>query len=82
MGSVPPLVVRRLIDRLWPPAGPGSFRIWEDGAGEPWVAEDPNDPDSIEQAAAHPFWDDKPRDRQAMLDAARALRLDRRNHGP
>jgi hypothetical protein len=67
---------RRLADRLRPPDGAGSFRLW--GAipvpPEPWWPADDDDVDAIERAARHTHWDDRPRERLLMLDEAERLR--------
>jgi hypothetical protein len=72
----PPRLARLIVDRLWPADGPGSFRVWgvPGVPREPWWPEPDDDPREIERAARHPHWDDRPRERRALLDEAQRLR--------
>jgi hypothetical protein len=59
-----------------PSVGGGSFRIHGVPLtpNEPWWPNPDDSPDTIERAALHSYWDDKPRERLLMLEEAERLR--------
>jgi hypothetical protein len=63
MHPVLPRFLQRIVDRLRPSVGGGSFRIHGVPLipNEPWWPNPDDSPDTIERAALHSYWDDKPR---------------------
>jgi hypothetical protein len=66
-------VNRRLLDRLFAPGPPGSFRIWWSRSDQVIpMPEDPEDPDSLERTAKDPRLSEE--HRRALISAAAELR--------
>jgi hypothetical protein len=64
---------RRLLDRLFPPGPPGSFRIWWSRSDHAIpMPEDPEDPESLERTAKDPRLSEEYR--RALISAAAELR--------